>query len=309
MKLKISVAITSKSFSKHSKLRELADTCFERTSYYYDDMISGKRDLIEFLQGHDAAIIGLDKISREVIQSLPQLKAIAKYGVGLDNIDIEAVREHGICLGWKPGINARSVAELTLCFMLGLMRNVFKGNDLLKRMEWRKEGGFQLSGKTIGIIGCGNVGKDVVRLLTPFKCKILVNDIVSYGQFYKEMAVEPVDLKTLLQESEIVTLHVPLDESTHYMINEKTLNNMKSSAYLINTSRGAVVNTNDLKAALAAKIIAGAALDVFENEPFKDKELLSMDNVVVTPHIGGNAEEAVMAMGESAVEHLVRFFS
>lgn len=304
----ITVAITSKSFSNNTHLRKMAQNEFARVSFYKSDIVT-QSDLTGFLQGCDAAIVGLDPITREMLDVLPCLKAISKYGVGLDNIDIGALKERGVYLGWKPGTNARSVAELTLCFMLGMIRNVFRSGLLLKKMQWKKNGGYQLSEKTIGIIGCGNVGKDLVRLLKPFSCRILVNDIVSYEEFYNEMGVEPVSLTELLKQSDIVTLHVPLDNSTHYMIRTETLKMMKKTAYLINTSRGGVVKTEDLKTALIEGWISAAAIDVFEIEPPTDNDFLNLENLYVTPHIGGNAEEAVRAMGEAAINNLVEYFS
>lgn len=304
----VTVAITSKSFSKNIHLRKMVLNEFARVVFYESDILT-QADLIGFLQGCDAAIVGLDPITRETLNALPCLKAMSKYGVGLDNIDIDAVRERGIYLGWKPGLNARSVTELTLCFMLGMMRNIFRGGRLLKEMQWQKNGGQQLTGKTVGIIGCGHVGKDVVRVLKSFACRILVNDIVSYGDFYRETGVEPVSLAELLKQSDIVTLHVPLDDSTHHMIQTETLKMMKKTAHLINTSRGGVVKTEDLKTALIEGWISAAAIDVFETEPPTDKEFLNLENLYVTPHIGGNAEEAVRAMGEAAINNLVEYFS
>lgn len=304
----VRIAVASLSFSKNVFLRKLLSMYFEAPTFNQGTCM-GEDALVEFLGGHDAAIIGLEPISREVLQFLPELRVICKYGVGLDNIDQVALAEHGVHLGWTPGINAQSVAELTLCYMLALMRNIFISGFRLKNGIWEKDGGRQLFEKTIGIVGCGNVGKRVIKLLAPFRCRILVNDIVKYESFYREHDVEAVLFEDVMRRADIVSMHVPLDTSTRQMINVKSLSLMKPNAYLINTSRGGVVDTAALKSALREKNIAGAALDVFDFEPLEDRELLDLENLMVSPHIGGNAEEAVVAMGKSAVDHLVKFFA
>lgn len=304
----IKVAVTSSSFSNHPILRKLIMKHFANVSFNSKGNIE-EGALIPFLKGHEAAIIGLDRITHDVVESLRDLRVIAKYGVGVDNIDIDALRSHGIYFGWTPGVNALSVAELTLCFMIGLIRNVFRSSYMLKDMQWRKEGGQQLSGKTVGIIGCGNVGKAVITLLKPFGCKVIVNDIVNYDKFYREHKIQAVSFETVMKKSNIVSLHVPLDESTKGIINERTLKLMRKDSFLINTSRGGVVWADALKRALKEDWISGAALDVFEPEPPVDEELVCIENLVVSPHIGGTSDEAVYAMGRSAVDHLVDYFS
>jgi D-3-phosphoglycerate dehydrogenase len=192
--------------------------------------------------------------------------------------------------------------------MLGLCRNVFGSGFKLKTAEWDKNGGYQLSGKTIGIIGCGHIGSDVVRHLSPFNCKILVRDIVNKSDFCREQGASVANSEEVITRSDIISLHVPLTKLTLQMVNRSFLEKMKSTAFLINTCRGEVVDQEALKNALKQRIIAGAALDVFVEEPPTDAEFLSLPNLMVTPHIGGNTEEAVEAMGRSAIGHLVSFF-
>lgn len=304
----IRVAVTSPSFSRNLQLREALLGHFSAVSFHEGERLEGDR-LIAFLADHDAAIVGLEVISRNLVKWLPNLRLVAKYGVGLDNVDQSALADHGIALGWTPGVNAQSVAELTLCFMLALMRNVFCCGMRLKSGEWRKEGGQQLYGKTVGIIGCGHVGKAVVCFLAPFRCRVLVHDIVKYREFYRQHGIEAVSFDEAIRQSDIVSLHVPLDASTRHMISEPILKRMRPGAFLVNTSRGGVVDTGALKRALVEKWIEGAALDVFEEEPCTDAEFLGLSNLVVSPHIGGNAHEAIMAMGKSAIGHVVNFFT
>ena len=176
-----------------------------------------EEELIEFAGEADALLVGRDGITEKVLSALPQLKIIAKYGVGLDTIDQEALQRHQVKLGWTSGVNRRSVAELTLGFMLGLCHNMFKGGLNLKRGQWIKQGGWLLQGKTIGIVGCGNIGKDVVRLLKPFECRIWIRDVLEMPEFCKETGAVEKTFEEVLSGADIISLHVPLtDENAAY---------------------------------------------------------------------------------------------
>ena len=304
----LKVVVTSQSFAKSTVLREELLRFFPNSVFNEDDKKLFGKELIKFINDADAAIVGVETIDRSVLEHTPKLKIISKYGVGLDNIDQESLKNRDIFLGWTGGTNKRSVSELTLCFMLGLCRNVFGSSFKLKKLEWEKDGGYQLSGKTIGIIGCGHTGSDVVRLLAPFGCNLLVRDIVDKSNFCQEQGASQVSLEAVLEQSNIISLHVPLTKQTHQMVNANFLQKMKSTSFLINTSRGQVVDQDALKTALTQGDISGAALDVFVEEPPIDKDFLSLPNLMVTPHIGGNAIEGVEAMGRAAIQHLVSFF-
>jgi phosphoglycerate dehydrogenase-like enzyme len=302
------IAITSATFSKNQTLRD------ELTQLFPDSAFNGKgkklygRNLVEFLRGAEGAIVGLEKIDGMIVNDLPCLKIISKFGVGIDNVDVKCCRDRGIAVGWTPGVNKTSVAEMTLAFMIMLMRNLFSASFELKKGIWNKNGGLNLTGKTVGIIGVGNIGKEVVRLLAPFACNILVNDIIDQKAYYEEHGLTFVSKGEIYAQSDIVTLHVPFDDSTKYLINREALTMMKDSAFLINTSRGVVVKSSDLAWALRRNVIAGAALDVYEVEPPADPEFLNLPNLICTPHIGGNSLESVLSMGRSAIEHLRHYF-
>ena len=302
------VVVPSVSFGKSIVLREKLLRAFPNSTFNEQGQQLVGDELIEFINDADAAIVGVEKIDDSILKHTRELKIISKYGVGLDSIDQESLKRRNISLGWTGGVNRRSVSELALCFMLGLCRNVFGSGFKLKQSKWQKEGGHQLSGKTVGIIGCGYIGADLVRLLSPFDCKILVRDIVDKSDFCREQGALEVSLDKLLEQSDIVSLHVPLTEQTRLMANETFLKKLKPTAFLVNTCRGDVVDQNALKHVLCQKMIAGAALDVFIEEPPTDIEFLSLPNLMITPHIGGNAREAVEAMGCSAINHLVSFF-
>ncbi len=302
------VVVASVSFSKSAVLREELLNFFPNSIFNETGKRLSGEQLIEFINDADAAIIGVETINDTLLEQTPKLKIISKYGVGLDNIDQQSLESRSISLGWTGGVNQRSVSELTLGFMLGLCRNIFNSGFKLKNSIWDKNGGCQLSGKTVGIIGCGHIGSDVVRLLSPFGCTILVRDIVDKSDFCLAQGICAASLDEIVERSDIITLHVPLTELTREMINESFFQRMKSTALLVNTCRGEVVNEQALKNALSKKVIAGAALDVFIDEPPTDTEFLSLPNLMVTPHIGGNTREAVEAMGRSAIDHLVAFF-
>lgn len=302
------IKATSTSFSKHPKLRAALSADFPDAVFNDDGRKYSRAELIEYIYDADGVVLGLEEVDDEVLAACPNLKIISKYGVGLDNLDQEACKKRGIAVGWTGGVNRRSVAEMDLCFMLAMARNLYLRSLDLKAGNWNKDGGFQLSGKAVGVIGLGYTGSEIIKLLQPFGCRILGNDIADKSDLCRELGIEHVEKDVLFREADFITLHTPLTELTHHLINQKTLAKMKSTAFVINTARGPIVNGNDLKKALIAGTIAGAALDVYEEEPPTDMEFLGLKNFFCTPHIGGNAEEAVMAMGLSAIGHISKFF-
>lgn len=267
-----------------------------------------EEELPNFYKDAEGIIVGLEKITPQLLDQLPKLKIIAKYGVGLDNIDIEACNKRNIQIGWAGGVNKRSVAEMALGFMLALTRNLYVTSNQLKNSIWNKNGGFQLTGKTIGIIGVGNIGKELIEILKPFNCNFLLNDVLDINILnYKNALI--VEKNRIYNEADFISIHTPLTKETENLINLEVLKKMKSTSFLINTARGGIVNEKDLKYALKNGFIAGAALDVYDIEPPNDLELLNLPNLICTPHTGGNAQEAVLAMGLSAIHHLIEYKS
>lgn len=303
------IAVTSPSFSKNETLRSEILTYFPGTKLNDNGARLSGEQLFGFIQDAEGIIVGLEKVDKEMINRLSHLKIISKYGVGLDNIDIEYCRQKNIQIGWTPGVNKTSVAEMTVAFMTMLTRNIYLTSNQLKNKIWNKDGGFDLSGKTVGIIGVGNVGKEVVRFLKPFHCRVLVNDIVDQTDYYNENHLEEATKEEIYRRSDIVTLHVPLTVDTDGLVNSSVLRMMKRSSYLINTSRGRVIEQDSLKWALKNGIIAGAAVDVYNEEPPEDADFLGLPNLICTPHIGGNSQEAVLSMGRSAIQHLRDYFN
>ena len=265
--------------------------------------------LANYIGEADGAIIGLENIDIELLERCPDLKMISKYGVGLDNINLNACKKRAIYIGWEPGLNKRAVAEVVLGQMLGLSRNLFTQSFLLSKGIWNKNGGNLLSAKTVGVIGLGNIGEEVIKLLKPFGCKILGNDIKNKRKIAEKYKINLVSKEEIFYKSDIVTLHVPYTPETDQFINKRTFDLMHDKAFLINTSRGQIIDEAALKNALKNKIIAGAALDVFKNEPMKDREFLKLDNLVATPHLAGSSYESILAMGRSAINHVGKWLN
>lgn len=301
------VSVTSIAFSTCAALREELLAITPRVRFNDDKLRFDEDGLVQYLEDAHVAIVGLDLVTPQLLQRLPNLKMIAKYGVGLDNIHDEVLRGEQVAIGWTPGVNRRSVAELALTFMLGLSRNVWQTGWRLKHGSWHKDGGRELSGSTVAVVGCGHIGGDVLRLLQPFGVKPLLVDIEDRAALAQEFGGQQVGLAEALARADVVTLHVPLTDKTLGMIGASALATMKPGSFLINTSRGGVVDQGALQAALVSGSIGGAGLDVFAVEPPEDAAFLQLENLMVTPHIGGNSAEAVLAMGRSALDHVRRF--
>ena len=272
-----------------------------------------REELIEKVRDKDAILCLLtDKIDAEVMDAAPNLKVISTYSVGFDHIDIEAATKRGIYVTHTPGVLTDAVAEFTVGLILAITRRILEADKIIRSGQWNKPWnpyfltGPELKGKTIGIVGFGRIGIAVAKRLSSFDVKMLYYDVSRRWDVESILDVKPVDLETLLKESDIVTLHVPLLKSTYHMIGEKELKLMKKTAYLINTARGPVVDTEALVKALKEGWIAGAALDVFEQEPLPpDHPLTKLENVILTPHIASATIEARQRMSELAARNLI----
>jgi len=302
--MSIKVAVTSRSFSKHPVLRKALLERYPDTTFNdAGDSLRGAA-LIAFLKGHEKAITALEPLDAAVFDAVPELRIVGKYGVGLDMIDLAAMQARGVKLGWTAGVNRRAVAELALGFALSLIRRVPESLSLVDGGGWQQIKGCQLSNRTVGIIGLGNVGKDLTRLLQPFDCRILANDIEPDAAFCARTGVQMTDLESLLAESEVVSIHLPLDDSTRGLIDRTRLSRMRDGAILINTARGGIVDESALAAELRAGRLCAGAFDVFTIEPPTENPLIGLENFLATPHIGGSTEEAILAMGMAAIDGL-----
>ncbi len=268
------------------------------------------QELIEKAKGSDAILSLLtDKIDGEVMDAIgPQLKVISNYAVGFDNINIKDATDRGILVCNTPCDEVdEAVAEHTWALISSLSRRVVEADEATKRgayKGWEPDIflGTSLIGKTLGIIGLGGIGQMVARRAEGYKMKVIYNKHTRDTECEEKLGVKYCTLDTLLSESDVVTLHVPLTEETRHLMNKSAFEKMKRGSFLINTARGAVVDEHDLVDALRSGRLSGAALDVFDNEPNIDPELVGMENVILTPHIASATNEARNAMTRHAVD-------
>ena len=298
------IAVCSRSFSANAALRSEILSRYDRVRFNdAGESLSGD-GLVDFLNGCTKAIVGIEPLTAAVIERAPDLRVVSKQGIGLDNLDMEAMRAQGIKVSLRSGENRRSVAELVIAAAITMLRDLHNLTHEMRHGTWKPRSGPWLTGKRFGIVGLGSVGRDLVSLLQPFGCEIRATDPTDQAAFCRNNGVEQTGLDDVLATSDIVSLHVPLDPTTHHLIDRERLALMKPGSYLINTSRGGIVDQIALKDALTAGSIGGAALDVFEDEPPTDAGLLALPNLFATPHIAGTAHEAVLAMGMAAIDGL-----
>jgi D-3-phosphoglycerate dehydrogenase len=269
-------------------------------------------EVVSAVEGFDAVIVrSRTKVKADVIQRAAKLKVIGRAGVGLDNIDVDAAKQRGIAVYNSPESLTNAVAELALGLMIAAARGVGTGYCNLKNGVWVKESlmGTELSGKTVGIVGFGRIGRRLAELLKPFNVKVLAYDILPPDETVLDaLSAKLVELDELLVASDFISLHLPGGPSMRGFIGADRLSKMKKTSFIVNTSRGEVLDENALVNALKSGSIRGAALDVFAMEPPTNKELLSLDNIVFTPHIGGQTLEAQASaatiIAQKIVDHL-----
>ena len=268
-----------------------------------------EQDTIDFLRGCDAAIVSFEPINERVLSALPELKVVSKLGVGLNEIDPVAMRNHGVRLGWTPGTNRRSVAELALCLAIAGLRHVVASNASMRAGHRPLQRlGRQLTGKTVGVHGCGAIGQDFIRLLQPFQCTLLASDIADRSTFCHQHQVEMVPADTLYRQSEILSIHLPLTQKTKGLYSAATLCKLRPDCVLINTARGGIVDEASLHERLKSGKLAAAGFDTFAREPVENDELLNLENFIATPHLGSGSLEARLAMGQAAITGLTNNF-
>lgn len=261
--------------------------------------------LIKYIKGVTGIIVGTDVISRKVINHADKLKVISKHGVGLDNVDIPAATQKGIYVTAAYGSNESSVAELTIGLMLCLARRINIGDKMVRAGQWGRVVGEEINAKVLGIIGLGRIGQEVAKRASVLGMKVCYTDIVRNKNYEKEYNIEYCELIDLLKKSDFVSIHCMLNDSTKNIIGEKELNYMKKTSYLINTARGGIVDESALFAALKNKRIAGAALDVFSQEPPNELPFIELDNVILTPHIGAHSRDAITRMSMIAAQNII----
>ena len=252
------------------------------------------------------------QINQDLLSEYPGLKYVIRAGVGLENIDLKTCETRGIKVFNSPGSNANAVAELVMCFMLMLIRNITPQMQSLRHGDWRSQYlmGSEIKDKTIGFLGCGAIGKNLALKLTNFGVK----ELLGYDPYLTQEQIAPFGFKKceipdILKNADLITLHLPLNNETKNLITKKEFKQMKKNCYIINTSRGGIINEVDLIDTLKQKKIAGAALDVYETEPDIKKEFLDLKNLLLTPHIGGFTREANRAMSIQAIENFLKYLT
>jgi len=263
-------------------------------------------ELAQDIQDAEVLIAGTEKITEEVLKNAPNLKLISRVGIGLDGIDFELCKKYGIKVAYTPDAPTMAVAELCVGMILDLARKISQTNVDIKQGIWHRHMGMLLYGKTVGIFGMGRIGKSLVHLLSSFNVKFLVHDIepdLAFGKLYNVTFISKEDV---LKNSDIVSINLPLKNDTKDYITLQDLKLMKPHSFIINSARGGIINEDDLYTALKESIISGAAVDVFEIEPYKGK-LIELDNCLLTCHMGASTIDSRTDMEVQAIEEAIRY--
>jgi len=281
-------------------LRMLQDAGCEVTTNPGDTL--GEEDLLALIGEADAVIAGVEPITARVLAAAPRLKIVARRGVGYDTVDLAAATARGIVVTITAGALTETVADHTMGLILAVVRRIPELDRLIKSGGWDRIPSVDVWGKTLGIVGFGAIGRAVAKRAAGFDMRVLAHDVRPDPAAAAALGAALTDLDTLLTQSDIVTVHVPLNPQTRGLINAAALRRMKPTAYLVNTSRGAVVDEAALLAALREGRLAGAALDVFQHEPVRDRSLVSLPNVVATPHVASHTVETLARVERACAE-------
>lgn len=302
------ILVTPTSFLKPANHKAKA-----RIEAFADEVIyntSGKplqpEQIIELLPGVDGYIAGVDYITREAIESAPKsLRVISRYGAGVDRVDLQACEERSIRVTNTPGTNSVAVAELAFALMLNVARNIPELHNQVQQGNWPRGEGIELNGKKLGLLGFGNIGKKLAVRALAFGMTVSAYDPYFDREFAALHNVRQESLDNILTGSDFVSLHLPLNEDTKYLINRDRIEKTKDGAVLINTARGGLIDEEAAAGAILSGKLGGLGLDAFEEEPLTDSPLKGLPRVIFTPHTGAHTAEAVAAMGEMAVQNCI----
>ena len=291
------VAVTSRSFSTNQFLVKKLKESYPNVSLNLTGKTLKENELVKFLANADKAIVGIEIIDKDILDQLPKLKLISKYGVGLNNLDLDECKKRNIQIKFQPGSNKQSVAEFTLLLMLNSLRQVHNNKTEIIEGNWTQAKGQELKGKKIGIIGFGNIGSCLVSLLKPFGNKILFFDERKFSSAeidkFNDKNLKQASISEVLSTSDIVSIHIPLNSGTKNMINKNAFKQMKESIILINTSRGGIVDEVELYKFLKNNNLAFASFDVFEHEPAFKSPLLKLDNFFASSHRASLTDQGI----------------
>lgn len=262
-------------------------------------------DLVALVKEADAAIVGMERMDEAVFSSAPRLKIVARAGVGHDNVDVAAATRHGIVATNVAGVLENAASEMSFALMLALARRIPTCDSVVRAGRWDKIIGWELRGKTLGLLGMGKIGKGVATRAKAFEMNVMAYDLMPDRQFAADHGIVLGTLEEVLSQADFVTLHLPLTPATRSFIGDRELRFMKPTAFLINASRGGVVDEDALCQALTGERLRGAAIDVFEKEPPSNNPLLHMDNVVLSPHVGGSTFESLGQVAAIAARNVI----
>lgn len=284
----------------------------ERLKNFSDDLVFnpvgrplGEEELIPLLADCDGYIAGLDFITDKVLSSCKNLKVISRYGTGYDRVDINAAKKLGIPVTNTPGVNSEAVGELAFSLILSLARHITYLDNTTKSGQWIRSTGMELKGKTIGIMGLGAIGKIVARCAKGFEMKVIAYDPFIDENYCKHNQIGIGTFEDVCRHADVISLHLPLMDSTKHLISNEAISLMKPSVLIINTSRGGIIDECAAYHALKEGRIGGLGLDAFETEPPTESPLFKLENVIATPHTGAHTKEATSNMANQAVENLI----
>lgn len=301
------VLVTPRSFGKYNpelftRLEDAGCTVIRNESGRTLD----ETQMIGLIAPCEGVIVGVDPLNARVLEAAPGLRAISKYGVGLDNVDLEVCRRRGIIVTRTEHATDGPVADYAFSLMLGVARRIALGDRNCRSHRWIKETGVDMFGRTIGIIGLGGIGRSVARRARGFDMRILASDPQWDESFASELGIARASVDEICSSADFITLHCVLNESTRGLISRRHIEMMKKNAVLVNTARGGLVDEDALLEALEAKRIFGAGIDVFEHEPPKDRRWYELDNVILGAHCASSTFGCSELMGSLAVENLLR---
>jgi|SRR5699024_7957129 len=301
------ILVTPRSFGKHSQrpMQLLKEKGFHVKKNPYGKILT-EDQMIEQVKDVDGVIIGVDPLNQKVLQHANKLKAISKYGVGLDNIDLDYTKKHNIAVSIASDTNTDAVADYTFALMMAAARRVAHIDKECRKLNWEKITTIDISNKTLGLIGLGNIGKKVSRRAQGFDMEVLAYDLNPDYEYSRNNGISYVDsLEEILKKSDFISLHLPLNAHTNHIIGSHQFDIMKSNSVIVNTARGGLIDEQALFNALQYNKIWGAGIDVFESEPPKNTEMLNMENIVVGSHCAASTVEAIDNMGITASKNII----
>ena len=303
--MKIFVTPTSFMKPQNEKARIILEDFADEVIYnpYGRPLVS--KEIVDLAKGCAGYIAGLDYIDKYVLDSLPELKVISRYGAGVDRVDLDAAKVNKIVVTNTPGTNATAVCELAAGLMMSLARSIPKLDAKIRKGEWPRNNGTELKGKKLSILGLGAIGKKLALRAKAFEMTVSAYDPYIDKCFAIENDIIICSFDEAISNADFISLHMPLNEQTRHCIDTRAIDKMKTGTMIINTARGGLINEDDVYKAMIEGKIGGLALDAYEAEPVKKTPLMELDNVIFTPHTGAHTNEAIKAMGMMAVENMI----